>query len=318
MRVLSKPFLLLFAATLVAVAGCTTAVDCCPSEEQPAADTRPGESPPAETPPAEPDKASPPEADPPRPALAVTYLGNEGFLVSDGGRGVVVDGFFGSGIPGYQVVPPPLREELETGGAAGIDVALATHFHGDHFAAEPVVRFLRNRPSARFVSTPQAVALLEAATDDPAILDRVTAVLPAEGTIETLEYFGITIEVLNLHHGRRTPPVENLGFIVTFGGERFLHFGDTEAKMEDFAPYLDHLAGTELALLPFWFLSSEWRAAMVRDRIAPARVIAAHLPTRDAPAGHFGRWGNYEGLRAAMLEAFPEAQIADLPGTRLD
>jgi len=248
--------------------------------------------------------------------LTVRYIANEGFLVEGAGRRVLVDALFGGGIPGYDAAPEDLRRALESGsGAWGeIDVALATHFHPDHFDAEAVGRFLSASPEAWFVSTPQAVARLrETLAATPRLLDRVRAVLPAGGEIDSLRLRGVGIDVLNLTHGSGTN-AENIGLVVTLGEKDFLHFGDTEAKMPDFEPYLERLQGTHLAILPFWFLSSEWRAEMVRDLIEPDWVVIGHTPTPDAPAGYFARWRGYDELVAGMLAAFPEAHLPSEPG----
>ncbi len=244
--------------------------------------------------------------------LRVYYLANEGFLVAGADGRVLVDALFGEGIPGYAVVPADLRIAIEQGtGAWGdVAVAMASHYHADHFDPAAVGRFLRANPRAVFVSTPQAIEALGRALEaEPELLARTRAVLPAPGAIERLEIHGIDITVLNLHHGVGRPPVENIGLVVTLGDLSFLHFGDTEAKMEDFEPYLDELEGTDLALLPFWFLASEWRAAMVRDIIQPHWIVAGHTPTATAPASHFARWRSHENLVEVMQTAFPEARI---------
>lgn len=252
------------------------------------------------------------------PELEVRYVANEGFLVDGAGKRVLIDGLVGE-ISGYVGLPEEIRGPLEegTGEWRGVDVAIASHHHPDHFDADSVVRFLEANPQATFVSTRQAVALVESAARDTAhLLARVRAVLPAEGEVERIEVEGIEIELLNLHHGRRSPPVENLGIVVSVGGLRFLHFGDTEAKMETFEPYLDTLRGTDLALLPFWFLSSEWRAEMVRDEIRPRWMVVGHMPTPDAPAGRFARWRSYENLVSVIEAAFPAARFPGEPGER--
>lgn len=251
----------------------------------------------------------------------VVYLANEGFLVEANGRRVLVDGLFGEGINGYPAVPAELRRQLETGSGpwGSIDVAIASHYHGDHFDPAAVGRFLESNPDASFVSTPQAIErltnfLTEGGVQPAALLERARPVLPAEGAMERIAFDGIDIDVLALHHGRRDPPIENLGLVVRIGDQSFLHFGDTEAKMESFEPYLDLLRGTDLALLPFWFLSSEWRAAMVRDLIQPRWIMVGHMPAPDAPASYFGRWSSYDELARAIKTAFPEARNPTRPG----
>jgi L-ascorbate metabolism protein UlaG (beta-lactamase superfamily) len=244
--------------------------------------------------------------------LGVRYLANEGFLVEGAGKRVLVDGLFGTGVTGYPVAPTRLREELEsgTGEWGDIQVALATHYHPDHFHPDSVARFLAANPEAVFLSTPQATGRLRRSHPEATgLLARARAVLPAKGTVERLEIRGIGIEVLNLHHGRRSPPVENLGFVVTLGRKRFIHFGDTEAKMQDFEPYLELLRNPDLALLPFWFLSSEWRAGMVRDLIRPRWIVVAHMPLETASPSHFGRWRSYDNLVRVIETAFPKARF---------
>ena len=253
--------------------------------------------------------------------LEVHYLANEGFLIEGGGKRVLVDGLFGDGILGYPVVPSELRFELETGvGKWGdIQVVLATHHHGDHFDPGAVARFLEANRAAVFVSTPQAVRRLTAGlttgdSERTELLTRVHGILPVEGAVEHLEISGIAIDLLNLHHGRRSPPVENLGLAVTLGDTRFLHFGDTEAKTEDFEPYLELLRGTDLAVLPFWFLSSEWRADMVRELIRPRWIVVSHMPTPNAAPSHFARWQSFENLIRVIETAFPKARLPRRPG----
>lgn len=261
-------------------------------------------------------QAAPAPVAPPATDLEVRFVANEGFLIDGAGRRVLVDGLVGPNVTGFPIGSPEMRDELERGVGiwSGIDVALATHSHPDHFNADSVARFLRSSPEALFVSTPQSVALLEAAYPGATFLSRARAVLPEPGASERLELRGIAIEVLNLHHGARQPPVDNLGFLITLGSRRVLHLGDTEAKMPDFEPYLDRLADVDLGLLPFWFLSSAWRAEMVRERIRPRWIVVAHLPLPTAPAGYFARWHSYENLVSLIGDAFPEARFPESPG----
>ena len=267
---------------------------------------------------------SPASAQPPQPApdavpLEVTYLANEGFLVEAGGVRVLIDALFGSEVTGYPMVPDTMRSRLERakGEFSGVSVALATHVHRDHFDPAAVARFLTADSEALFVSTPQAAARFKSeAPDAESLLPRFRGVLPAPGEAELLEVGDVRVRALNLHHGDRVPPVDNLGFLVTLGGQSFFHFGDTEAKLEDFRPYLDLLRDTDVALLPFWFLASDWRAEMVRDQIRPGSIVVAHMPVPTAEAGYFGRWRSYDNLVRVMLDAFPKARIPRGSGER--
>jgi len=244
--------------------------------------------------------------------LAVTYLANEGFMIEADRTRVLIDALFGAGLPGYPAVPTDVRSRLERGEDefSGVALALATHFHGDHFDAAAVARFLTANPDAVFISTPQAAARFDSEVREAkALMPRFRPVLPAPGETESLDIGDVQVLAFNLHHGSRTPPVENLGLLVTLGEQSFLHLGDTEARMEDFRPYLELMRGVDVAILPFWFLTSEWRAEMVRDEIRPGEIVVAHLPEPTAEAGYFGRWQNYDNVVEVLLKAFPQAHI---------
>lgn len=258
-------------------------------------------------------------AEPSEPAargVRISYLANEGFLLESGGVKVLVDALFGDGLRGYPVVPPALRAEIEgaRGRFAGVDLVLASHYHGDHFDAAAVARHLEANPGAVFLSTPQAVTRLRRELGPAAAGRELIAALPAEGETVRLELPGVTVDTLNLHHGRdRRPLVENLGLRIRIGGLLLLHVGDTEAGEADLRPYRAALEPVDVWLLPSWLLGEPpWQDA--RERAAGAdRLIVMHLPAPDAPASWFGTAKSLDGYVADLREALPESWIPLTP-----
>lgn len=247
------------------------------------------------------------------PAMAqvtVTHLANEGFLLEGGGKKVLVDALF-SGLPGYRRVSPSTGKRLESALPPfdGIDLILATHFHDDHFSPGPVRHYLQANPRAVFVSTPNAVErLLATGSDFPG---RIFAVLPPEGVREAHQFNGVEVEVLNLHHGRdRTPPVQNLGFVIRLGGRQVLHVGDTEATAAELAPLNLEKDPVSVALLPGWYLTSSgaWGEA-VREAIRPRNIGAMHLAAKDAPSSYFGSDGSLQDRIQTIRRNFPDAEV---------
>src|SRR5687768_12633750 len=79
-----------------------------------------------------------------RDSLVITYLANEGVMLSSGGATVLIDALFGEGLRGYGVVSKPTRVRLE-GATAPFDrvsAVLTTHIHPDHFDASGVAAHL--------------------------------------------------------------------------------------------------------------------------------------------------------------------------------
>ena len=104
----------------------------------------------------------------PRDSLVVTFLANEGVMISSGGTSILIDALFGDGLPGYGVVTEPTRTTLERAQPPfdRVNAVLATHIHNDHFEAGPVFRHLQHNPRATLISSREAVAKVRAV--DPA------------------------------------------------------------------------------------------------------------------------------------------------------
>jgi len=238
----------------------------------------------------------------------VTYIGNEGFFLSTGGAGVLVDALVRRGIRPYVKANAQDREQLELaqGPFDQVTLVLATHHHADHFDAQAVRSHLERNPNAVFVSTAQAVELvLETGPGAAALGTRLIAVQPEEGTVERLSFPGVELDVFNLHHGRdRQPVVENLGFLVDVEGLRFLHVGDTEATRDELMALA--LGGLEIdvAFIPYWKLL--WgEPGFVEDAIGSARVAAMHIPSARAQSDYFGEFEDLDGLVGGLEEAYP-------------
>ena len=241
--------------------------------------------------------------------VEVTYLANEGFLLAAGDEKVLVDALF-PGLQGYPRVPGELRKKLDRGDAPfdGVDLVLATHFHGDHFGAREVGEFL-DSSAALFVSTPDAVELLEKHAGSDL---RTMALYPNTGATSEVEIGGIDLTVLNLHHGLRRRHIQNLGFIIEMGGLKLLHVGDTEVSVEDVLAY--DLAGEEIdvALVPIWFLAEPtWQGVV--EAIAPGHVVAMHLASPDAPASWFGTAGSRTKRLERVRGHYPDVWIPTEP-----
>ena len=116
-----------------------------------------------------------------------------------------------------------MQEGLETGRPPfdGVKLALATHFHLDHWDAGAIARFLTNRPAALFGSPPQAGAMLPSA-----LKPRFRPLWPAAGQPAVrLAEGGAVVDAIPLDHGM---PVENIAYRLECGGRVLFHLGDSQ------------------------------------------------------------------------------------------
>lgn len=210
------------------------------------------------------------------PEVRVTYLANEGVLIQ-GPCAVLVDALQRDSLGSYARHPPDVQEKLETARPPfdAVGLALATHYHLDHWDAGAIARFLRNNARAVFASTPEATAMMPYA-----LRERVRALRPADGPdAARIDVPGARVEAIALEHGR-TP---HLAYRIDCGGRILVHLGDADASEANFAR-LAASGPAEVALVPFWWLTDEGGLAFLDARWKPRHVVALHVGADDAGA----------------------------------
>lgn len=221
--------------------------------------------------------ASPPQP----PTVEITYIANEGVLISADGKQVLIDGLHREYGPDYAFLPQAEREKIETAKAPfdKLDLILVSHRHLDHFHPESVGLHLQHNPKAILVSSQQVVEEVEKNFKDyQAIKARITGATPPWKEKVAMKVAGIDFEILNLRHGTgRHASIQNLGHIIKLGGKKLLHIGDADTAIENFEKFNLDEEGIDIALLPFWFLTSSEGQTVVREHIKPRQIIAVHI-----------------------------------------
>ncbi len=207
--------------------------------------------------------------------LVVTYVSNEGFLITDGGKKILVDAL------DRDKVSPETLALMENAAPPfdGVDLILTTHSHRDHFHAGAVQNHMENNPDAVFVSTEAAVASLRQNIGFDEIAERVIPIQLAERESVQQTVNGIELEIIDLPHGPGRPEI-NLGFVITLGEYRLLHMGDTDPGTVD-VPFLEVYdlpsKGIDVAFVPHFILLEEDDHPIVLQGIQPQYVIPMHF-----------------------------------------
>ena len=217
--------------------------------------------------------------------VSITFLANEGVMLSSGTRKVLIDGLFQRYETGY-AVPADSTQAALAGARApfdGVDLILVTHRHGDHFHPAPVVAHLRANSRATLLTSRQVIDSLRSRIPPNAGLERrMLARTTVPGARRREEIDGIAVEVLGLPHGgRRHRGVEHLGYIVEMGGRRVLHVGDSDITEAAFAPFRLDTARIDVALLPAWMVTSSEGRRVIGRWIRPRQVVAVHVGEDD-------------------------------------
>lgn len=219
-------------------------------------------------------------------ALTLTYVGNEGVLISDGTKSVLIDGLHREYGPDYLFPPPNILSAMETAKPPfdTVRVVLVSHVHLDHFHPQSVGLHLKNNPKATLVSSLQTMTdLARGYADHETILDQTHELTPKWKERVAYEKNGIKITLLGMKHGSdRFWWVKNLGHIIEIGGKKLFHFGDADTAVENFASLNLPAEKIDIAFIPYWFLLSEGGRQVVRSSIGARSNIAVHIPPATA------------------------------------
>jgi L-ascorbate metabolism protein UlaG (beta-lactamase superfamily) len=220
--------------------------------------------------------------------VAVTFLANEGVMLSSGTSKVLIDGLFLKYETGYATPADSTRAALERARPPfdAVDLLLVTHRHGDHFHPAPVAAHLLANPRATLLTSQQVIdSLLAGAPSAQPTRPRLIARTMVPGTRRREIVNGVQVEVLGLRHtgGFRHRRVEHLGYIVELGGRRVLHVGDADFTEAAFSKFRLDTARIDVALLPYWVVTSEEGKRVIARWIRPRQVVAFHVAEGEPP-----------------------------------
>lgn len=217
------------------------------------------------------------------------YMANEGMMVTQGDTKILFDPLFRNSYGQYLLLPEAMEAALFAGSEPfdGVDAIFISHFHGDHFSPEDILRLLQTQTAIHLYAPMQAVIDLRALTSNEtdAVLDRVHPVtLAYQDPPVSMEMAGLFIEAVRIPHsgwptGRLD--VENIAWRVTLNEQTtVLHLGDADPNDRHFArdaAYWDRTP-THAAFPPYWFLDSNDGQQILRDRVKARRSIGIHVP----------------------------------------
>jgi L-ascorbate metabolism protein UlaG (beta-lactamase superfamily) len=215
-------------------------------------------------------------ASPQQGGVEITFLANEGVMLSGGGKKVIIDGLFQFYGRGFALPADSTQAALRAARTPfdSVDLLLVTHRHGDHFHPEQAAAHLLANRRATLLASQQVVDSMRGRIASfPAIAPRAAARTVPVGAIHREEVNGIKIEILGLKHH----DLQHFGYIVEIGGRRVLHVGDTDDAASAFARIgLDTLR-VDIALLPAWMGQGRESRAIIDRWVRPRKLAFFHF-----------------------------------------
>ncbi|MFT6092912.1 MAG: ribonuclease BN (tRNA processing enzyme) [Pseudohongiellaceae bacterium] len=217
-------------------------------------------------------------------------MANEALMVVHGDTKIMFDPIYKNSYNNYMLLPEEMEAALFAGEAPydGLDAIFISHYHGDHFTPEDVLRFMNARPEVELYAPSQAVvALRTIATDaDQKIFDRVTFVdLEYKDAPVTLVVNNLKIEAVRIpHSGWPTGRLDiaNIVWRVTLDeSATVIHLGDADANDVHFATDPEFWSSNQpdMAFPPYWFYSSQSGLDILSSRIEAQQNVGIHVPT---------------------------------------
>ncbi len=243
------------------------------------------------------------DGDPPsQNDVTITYLQNDGVLISDGTDKILIDAIFN---PASGWINLNVAEAAKIINAQApyddIDLVLITHNHGDHYSPGVVNTHLSNNANAKLIAPPPVAANFSGT--------QIVNINPARGQSQALTVNGIEVEVLHLRHfdafGNDFSGVQNFGYLVKIGGRNILHLGDVDMTVQNFQNFGLVEKGIDFVLIPTFntpahFMTSHRDA--LNSQIQPANIIALHLLS-----------GSITSIRQQLNSLYPGATVFTTP-----
>ena len=216
----------------------------------------------------------------------ITYIGNMGILVGNENNAVLIDGFHKEYRPQYVFPPEKLVKKIIQGtykNYGNIDIALATHFHRDHFDPDYFYDFLEGNSSSLVILSPQIKKMISNLNRGNTLnLQSRISNSKYDDKADVFEHANISVIGFKCDHinPSKHGSVENTAYMIKVNGITLLHVGDSNWDVAEnhLMRHKKIVKNVDVAVLPYWMLLGENSKSLVERLINPKNLIATHLP----------------------------------------
>jgi L-ascorbate metabolism protein UlaG (beta-lactamase superfamily) len=222
--------------------------------------------------------------------IEVTYLANEGVMITTGSSTILIDALFVNPNPDYRAPSKDTLDSMLSGRDPfdKVDLVLVTHNHPDHFNPSFAARFMENNPGTSLIAAKDALtAMKESAKEWDSMKGRVFSFELEPGDTAEKTINGIAVKMFRTLHSGDLESPHNLMYLVTMDGRTIFHEGDSAGKLAAFESFDFSNVMIDLALVHFWFPLHPDGEKIILDILKPDHVGLIHLPKRlesDAPS----------------------------------
>ena len=220
-------------------------------------------------------------------SLKITYIANEGVLIEGANQKVMIDALFDNFHEAYLNPDESTMKNMIDGTSPfnNVGVLLSTHVHRDHFEVAVTGKFLTAHPETQYFSSEQIQNELEKEYESFASIKGRVQGFVRDEKMHDSNSDGVKVKSFFVYHagGERTKEIENMGFIIEVGGKRILHLGDSDMLLERYKALNLAQYDIDVALVPYWFMTSDAGQDIIENYIKPKNLIGIHFPKAGSP-----------------------------------
>lgn len=217
-------------------------------------------------------------------AQSATYIANSGVLIEYSATKILIDAIFDQYNLKLAAPSESTIQKIMNGNSPydGVDLVLVTHSHRDHFNPELAVKYLNTHQDVRMIAPPQSLDSMKFYSGFKKISSHVYS-YPWKRAWKQLIQDNITVRsIYTRHGGRNNFQNQNQMFLITIGDKKILHVGDTQMEPDNYENLRLIYEDIDLAIVPFWYMSSVYGKELIDDYIKPKKVVAVHFPVTGA------------------------------------
>ena len=236
--------------------------------------------------------------------VEITFLGNQGYLLSDGKDKIIIDGFLGESYAIFEGLEAEsaLAMSKASGVFNGIDISLASHRHFEHFQPDTACSFLKSSKSTLMVSSAQVITVLrERCKPFAKTHANVKVAKPGIGVAPVYKKDGVEVEMIPLSHGiGKYASLQHYGHLMTVGGKTILHIGDAAAAPVDFVAAGLQNRKLDIVIVPYTYFHRPSGKLILTQYLNASVIIVGHIPPKEKAQ-----------VTAAITADYPDAVIFD-------
>lgn len=230
----------------------------------------------------------------PENSLAVTYVGNEGFLLQSSTKKVLFDALFTNGYNTFAVPSKVVADEIMSAKAPfnDVDLCVLSHYHADHCNSELINKYLSKHQNVPFVASKPSIDFINGNCFNFVLLKKQFQIMTPEiNQSVSKEVSGISIKAFGLKHlsfFKNGIDMEenmfNVSHLLEMDGIRVFHSGDIMKNA-----FQDYIAANgkwtepvDVAFLYYKLLESgESDLDYILSVMNPKFIVLMHIPPED-------------------------------------